>query len=456
MVKPSRRHAVEEPRRAPSELPRFIPIESKHVPAGMVGVTALVHFEGGVGTPPSCDINSTKIERLAESVLGEVGTWLYKEEAVKRRNDVWMAVSLFVRLSEDSPPPGSFRRICDYVYETLRSLNGGVIERCDILRVEGQAFCVGVRAEWLFRREAAMREPSAAFLASLTNENSRCLYRRVRRERAKQRGDQENELAERLLGRRDEGARVAAAKALADIANQNKLSLTTVKTVGGSLPDLPAAAIVMLCPVISRALSATDDRNVEEIRRGVAERTAGLLFSSDNEIGVAARNMFSPWRKIDPLIAAGLDLRSDTVPATEANRAGSTKLEELSIASAIMMSAQETIQLLRELREPEQIEQFLERCVVGKRWGNLKDNQDVAYALTDHLRGLNLGVACAKDGEPARLRAVRTGGAPDGAFYFEHTVDGIQRRHGGTKAVPKLKIGPAPPDLRRRISGGTH
>jgi hypothetical protein len=115
-----------------------------------------------------------------------------------------------------------------------------------------------------------------------------------------------------------------------------------------------------------------------------------------------------------------------------------------------MMSAQETIERLKELREPDAIQAFLDRFVVGRAWDSLKENQEIAYGITRHLRSLQLRLKCLKDGEPSYLRAVAIPGIEKGAWYFEHYTDKRQQRHGASSSVPKLEVIPEGPDRRRK------
>lgn len=109
------------------------------------------------------------------------------------------------------------------------------------------------------------------------------------------------------------------------------------------------------------------------------------------------------------------------------------------------MSAQETIDRLKELRELDAIQAFLERFVSGKTWGDLASNRLIATEVTDHLRDLNLRVACQKDDEPAVLRCYAEGTNPNGSFKFEHKSGD---RHGGTTIVPLLRLVDAPEKSR--------
>lgn len=110
--------------------------------------------------------------------------------------------------------------------------------------------------------------------------------------------------------------------------------------------------------------------------------------------------------------------------------------------STPILSAQETVGILRELTNKDEIQRFLDRFVVGKTWGNLEDNQRVAYGVTDSLRSLRLRVRCLKDGEPSYLRAVATPSVPEGAWYYEHFTDKKQQRHGAPPLVPQLEVVP--------------
>jgi hypothetical protein len=114
-----------------------------------------------------------------------------------------------------------------------------------------------------------------------------------------------------------------------------------------------------------------------------------------------------------------------------------------------MMTAQETIERLQKLRDRDAIQTFLDRFVVGRTWKTLEDNQLFTNALNDHLRPLNLRVACVVDGKPSLFRCYSTTSAHSGAYYFDHS----KSRHGGSPVIPKeMKVVEASPDPRRTTS----
>jgi hypothetical protein len=116
------------------------------------------------------------------------------------------------------------------------------------------------------------------------------------------------------------------------------------------------------------------------------------------------------------------------------------------------LSAQETVEALKKLREPYEIDRFLKDSVVGRTWGNLDENYIFAMGLNDHLRTLKLRVACSKDNQPSLLRCYPTTNAPQGAFYFEHSSGGSRSRHGGATTIGELKVVPEGADSRRKTT----
>lgn len=119
-----------------------------------------------------------------------------------------------------------------------------------------------------------------------------------------------------------------------------------------------------------------------------------------------------------------------------------------------MMTARETIERLKELREPGGVQAFLDRFVVGKTYELFEDNYLVASGVTEHLRDLKLRVKCQRDSNPSYLRCKKTTGNEAGSFYFEHYTDGQQWTHGGYPVMPTLEVVPAPP-RRGRESADT-
>jgi hypothetical protein len=114
-----------------------------------------------------------------------------------------------------------------------------------------------------------------------------------------------------------------------------------------------------------------------------------------------------------------------------------------------LLSAEETIERLRGLRDREAIQAFLDRFVVGRTWGGFEQNYLVATGVTEHLRTEKLRIECQDDKEPSVLRCKNISGKYP-YFYFEHFTGGKQFTHGGHPEVPPLVVVAAPPDRRRR------
>lgn len=98
--------------------------------------------------------------------------------------------------------------------------------------------------------------------------------------------------------------------------------------------------------------------------------------------------------------------------------------------------------------------QSLLNDLVGRSFGSLEANQDVADGLRFLMQRLEVRVACPKKGcgKPALLRARRAGRSPEGTFGFEHTVGSRIMAHAASTRMPDLRLVPAPPDRRRKVS----
>lgn len=114
------------------------------------------------------------------------------------------------------------------------------------------------------------------------------------------------------------------------------------------------------------------------------------------------------------------------------------------------LSARQTADRLRAIHDPQRIQDFLDRFVVGRSWGTADNNYLIATGVSDHLRSLKLRVQCPNDGEPAILRCYPATWQQTGSFVFEHRVEKKTQRHVGSAVVPPLKVVPEAPDPRRR------
>jgi hypothetical protein len=98
--------------------------------------------------------------------------------------------------------------------------------------------------------------------------------------------------------------------------------------------------------------------------------------------------------------------------------------------------------------------QSLFKELVGRSFGSLEANQQVADGLRFLMQRLEVRVACPQKGcgKPALLRARRAGRSPEGTFGFEHVVGNQLMAHAASTRLPELKLVPAPPDRRRKSS----
>jgi hypothetical protein len=89
----------------------------------------------------------------------------------------------------------------------------------------------------------------------------------------------------------------------------------------------------------------------------------------------------------------------------------------------------------------------------GRSFGSIHDNKQIAAKIQDLLNLFDNRVECTREDchRPALIRFKDTGHG--GYFQFEHFTEGRQTNHRGHKALPVLKLVPAPPDARRRGSG---
>lgn len=180
---------------------------------------------------------------------------------------------------------------------------------------------------------------------------------------------------------------------------------------------------------------------VEELMRPLVEALPLL----EEEFGTGAIDREAIRRNVTALVELNLRQSLDRVGTSVGPATDSRSVEECDR----QLSARETVDRLRAIRDPQGIQDFLDRYVVGRSWGNLADNYMVATGITDHLRALRLRVECPNDGEPAILRCYPQKSQESGSFRFEHTRENKTQRHLASTEVPALKVVPAPQDPRR-------
>jgi hypothetical protein len=87
--------------------------------------------------------------------------------------------------------------------------------------------------------------------------------------------------------------------------------------------------------------------------------------------------------------------------------------------------------------------------LAGRSFGSLEANQAVTRQLVALLNRLGMRVECPGCGQPAIPRCAPMARRKDGAFRFEHRLPGRTTYHLAAAALPRLKLVPHPPDLRR-------
>ncbi len=125
-------------------------------------------------------------------------------------------------------------------------------------------------------------------------------------------------------------------------------------------------------------------------------------------------------------LAEGLARRLHPAPASVAR--ASEQLEQLT---------SEVTELQQQIRQ--RIERRLQQFD-GWSFGSLADKQVFAKRIQKLLEGHGLRVACSECGHAAILRAVAIGNAKHGAFVFDHYLDSGRTFHGGSTAVPFIRV----------------
>ena len=90
------------------------------------------------------------------------------------------------------------------------------------------------------------------------------------------------------------------------------------------------------------------------------------------------------------------------------------------------------------------IQSHLQR-LEGHSFGSLEQNQSVVETVHSLLDGHGLRVQCSECGHPAILRVSPRRGITDGAFVFDHTIEGRRTFHGGRAVMPEIRLTAKPP-----------
>ena len=91
--------------------------------------------------------------------------------------------------------------------------------------------------------------------------------------------------------------------------------------------------------------------------------------------------------------------------------------------------------------------------LAGQSFGSLEQNQSVAETVHDLLDGHGLRVQCSECGHPAILRVSPRNGIGDGAFVFDHTIEGRRTFHGGRAVMPEIRLIAKPPRKKAKQTG---
>ncbi|TWU57604.1 hypothetical protein [Rubripirellula reticaptiva] len=90
--------------------------------------------------------------------------------------------------------------------------------------------------------------------------------------------------------------------------------------------------------------------------------------------------------------------------------------------------------------------------LTGQAMASLQENRDLADSIHRLLDSHGLRVRCVECGHPAILRVSPRGGAVNGAFVFDHSIDGRRTFHGGRGVVPEIRLVAKPPRKRAESS----
>lgn len=78
--------------------------------------------------------------------------------------------------------------------------------------------------------------------------------------------------------------------------------------------------------------------------------------------------------------------------------------------------------------------------LAGCSLGSVESNRELAAAIHQMLDSHGLRVRCPECGHPAILRVSPRSGAKQGAFVYDHTIDGRRTFHGGRGTVPEIHL----------------
>ena len=90
--------------------------------------------------------------------------------------------------------------------------------------------------------------------------------------------------------------------------------------------------------------------------------------------------------------------------------------------------------------------------LVGQSYATLEQNQQLAETIHRLLDSHGLRVQCSECGHPAILRVSPRAGMAEGAFVFDHTIDGRRTFHGGRAVLPEIRLVAKPP--RKKPAAG--
>ncbi|MEM9586310.1 MAG: hypothetical protein AAGA03_03440 [Planctomycetota bacterium] len=76
----------------------------------------------------------------------------------------------------------------------------------------------------------------------------------------------------------------------------------------------------------------------------------------------------------------------------------------------------------------------------GRTMGDLAANREMVTTIHRLLDGHGLRVRCSECGHPAILRVSPRKGMANGAFVFDHTIEGKRTFHGGSSVMPSLLV----------------
>lgn len=76
----------------------------------------------------------------------------------------------------------------------------------------------------------------------------------------------------------------------------------------------------------------------------------------------------------------------------------------------------------------------------GKSLGSLEHNQQLVGSIHQLLDGHGFRMQCSECGHPAILRVSPRAGIANGAFVFDHSIDGRRTFHGGRAVMPAIRL----------------